>query len=246
MHNKVIKLFIIIAAFIALLPNRALAQDTAPDLVKVVDSMEQAFSKVDSYAAVFVKQERVGGSLLPQETVDIKFKKPFMVYMRWLKGPHEGREALYVQGRYGNKVVGHDGGLLRFITLHMEPTGTTAMKGNRHPITDVGIGRLIEIVTSNFRRAQKESALEARYRGTLDVYGRPAYSFEAVLPREKDRGYYARRIELWVDRGYGLPTKILVYGWDGELLESYEYRDIRLDTGLTDGDFDEKNPGYGF
>jgi len=218
--------------------------DMAPDPVPVLKGMAAAYAKVDDYSATFIKQERVGGKLLPAETIRFKFKKPFMVYMGWLKGPHEGREALYVQGRNDNKVTGHEGGFLGFITINMEPRGPTAMRGNRHPITDVGIGRLVDIVTDNMDRALKDGVLDIRYVGPEDVFGRMAAHITVKLP--EGRGYYAGRIEIWVDGGNGLPVKIEIYGWDGPLWESYGYRNLVINPGIPDEEFDEGFKGYDF
>jgi len=206
--------------------------------------MAPAYEKVDNYTAVFLKQELVNGELLPQETINFKFKKPFRVYMGWLKGPHEGREALYVQGENDNQVVGHEGGFFGFVTVDMEPTGKVAMRGNRHPITDVGIGRLIRIITTNGERAQKEGVLSLVYVGPETVYGRDTHHIRAKLPPGK--GYYGGRIEIWVDAQNGLPIKIEVYGWDGALWESYGYKDLKLNPGLTDAEFMEDYKGYDF
>jgi Protein of unknown function (DUF1571) len=237
-------IYVIILLTIIVVMSDAALLCAQPDPLAIMRGMAPEYEKVDNYTAVFLKQELVEGELLPQETIRFKFKKPFKVYMGWMKGPHEGREALYVRGENDGKVIGHEGGLFGFITLHMEPTGSTAMKGNRHPITDVGIGRLIDIITSNGERALKEGALVLDYIGAEKVYGRDTRHIRAKLPPGK--GYYGARIDIWVDLMNGLPIKIEVYGWDGALWESYGYRDLKLNPGLTDAEFREDYPGYSF
>jgi len=231
-------------------PGTALASGQAevrPDApMKILVGMESAYAKVDDYTANFLKRERVGGELLPEEDILLKFRKPFMVYMKWREGPHGGREALYVQGKNSGKVVGHEGGFFGFITLNMEPRGGIAMKGNRHPITDVGIGRLIEIVMENTRRAGDDGALKFTYSGEEEVLGRNAYRIIEELPAGEDKGYYCRKLELWVDKELGLPIKIIIYGWRDEILERYGYRDLKLNPGLSDSEFDRGYKDYGF
>lgn len=241
--------FVLVGLLVAATPGVPVpdgGKGPAVNPMKVLEGMEAAYAGVGDYTATFLKRELVRGTLLPEENIQLKFKKPFKVYMKWLKGPHEGREALYVEGKYDNKVVGHDGGLIGFITLNMAPTGKTAMRGNRHPITDVGIGRLIGIVMENVRRAGREGALKLIYQGEEEVYGYKAYRISVAFPPEKGRGYYCRRLELWVDRGLGLPVKILIYGWKDEVMESYGYRDIKVNPGLPDSGFDKDNKEYGF
>jgi hypothetical protein len=216
------------------------------DPSKALDGMEAAYAKVNDYTANFLKRERVKGELLPEENILLKFKKPFMVYMKWQEGPHEGREALYVQGMYDNKVVGHEGGFISFITLKMDSKGGTAMKGNRHPITDVGIGRLIGIIMENLRRGEKEGEAKLTFAGGESVFDREAYHIIGDLPPEEEKGYYCKRIEVWVDKGLGLPVKLIIYGWKDEVLERYGYKDLKLNPGLPDSEFDKKNKDYDF
>src|SRR3990172_2566551 len=90
------------------------------DPLEILSRMEREYAKINDYTANFRKKERVKGKVLPEENILLKFRKPFRVYMKWLDGPHEGREAMYVQGRYVDKVVGHEGGIISFITLHMD------------------------------------------------------------------------------------------------------------------------------
>jgi outer membrane lipoprotein-sorting protein len=49
-----------------------------------------------------------------------------------------------------------------------------------------------------------------------------------------------------VDREYQLPVYAEIFDWYGQLIERYGYLDVRLNPGLTDADFDPKNPAYGF
>jgi hypothetical protein len=58
--------------------------------------------------------------------------------------------------------------------------------------------------------------------------------------------YYAGRVILWVDEELRLPIRALIYDFEGNLYERYEHRDLRVNVGLTDADFDPKNPSYGF
>jgi outer membrane lipoprotein-sorting protein len=120
------------------LPAQALpGVDESRTLSTLMAQMESSYARVKDYTAVFHKQERLEGVLLPEETILLKFQKPLKVYMKWIKDPYRGREALYVQGDYDNKVIAHQGGILGLVTLSLDPRGATAMEGNRHPITEI-------------------------------------------------------------------------------------------------------------
>lgn len=61
-----------------------------------------------------------------------------------------------------------------------------------------------------------------------------------------DQGYYGHVILVNMDQTNCLPERIRVYGWKKELLEGYEYSDLRLNVGLTDRGFDRDSSEYGF
>ena len=216
---------------------------SAQDPAELLNGMSGAYSKVEDYTAIFYKQELVKRTVLPEEKIQFKFKKPFKIYMKWLPGPHEGRESLYVRGENGGKVIGHEGGIIGFITLHMETTGNIAMKGNRHPITDAGIGRLIEILDKDLKRGRERGELKLKFLGEDEVYGRRAWHIVKETPAE---GYYAPKMEIWVDKELNLPIKIKIFGPGDEFLESYGYSDLKVNTGLKDEEFTKGYKGYHF
>jgi hypothetical protein len=54
---------------------------------------EAAYNRVITYTAVFHKQQRVAGELLPEETILLKCRKnPFNLYMKWIRAPYKGSE----------------------------------------------------------------------------------------------------------------------------------------------------------
>jgi hypothetical protein len=75
------------------------------------------------------------------------------------------------------------------------------------------------------------------WRGPRD----PGAGDSVFVPR-----YYAGRVELWVDEELRLPIRALIFDHAGELYERYEHRDLRINVGLSDADFDPKNPAYDF
>ena len=74
--------------------------------------------------------------------------------------------------------------------------------------------------------------------------GRDVYQMESVLPKDPEAGYYCHRIVLYLDFMRSFPIGAEVYDFDNQLRESYFYTEIKLNPGLTDRDFDPKNPEY--
>jgi hypothetical protein len=58
--------------------------------------------------------------------------------------------------------------------------------------------------------------------------------------------FYASRMTLWVDDELHVPLQVDLYDHEGRLYEHYEHRDVKLNVGLGDADFDPKNKAYKF
>jgi len=121
-----------------------------------IGQAEAALLQVENYRAIFHKQERVEGRLMEEETVLFKFKRPFKVYMKWMKEPYRGRELLYVEGWNNNRMMVRDSGIMGMMTVSLNPKGSLAMKGNRHPVTDSGLDHLVRLLGDHMRRGVKE------------------------------------------------------------------------------------------
>jgi outer membrane lipoprotein-sorting protein len=212
---------------------------THAEVLDIVESMERAYKNVDDYTATFVKRERVRGRLLPREVMELKFAKPFKVYLRWGSGKHEGQEVLYVDGWNGGKIRAHTG---KFpdITVDLAPDGNLAMRGNRHPITDLGLGNTIKLLARDVRLAGARPGDGASYvdLGTFKIGGATARCVEATTPSLRWSPYYAHKARLCVSTKTDMPLRVMVWDRDGDLLEDYTFKNLKLNVGLTDADFD--------
>lgn len=217
-----------------------------PDPEKWIDEAEAAYHGVGSYTAVVHKQQRVAGKLLPEETIFLKFKKPFSLYMKWIKAPYQGSELLYVAGWNENRVRAHRGGLLRFITRNLDPMDAALMAHNLRPVTDIGLGQLVKTIAVNVRTALNAGELGFSERGEEPVYGRKTRVLEIVFPNEYAGDYHGHRLVINQDAESKIPIRIRVYDQDGQLVENYGYKDLDLDARLADADFDPAHSGYRF
>jgi outer membrane lipoprotein-sorting protein len=217
------------------------------EVMRIIQRMEAAYARVDDYTAVFIKQERVKDKLVPRETMELKFRKPFAAYLKWTGGKKEGQEVIYVRGWNNGKIRAHQG---RFpdITVDLEPENSLAMRGNRHPITDLGIGNTIDLIARDARLASARPVdnVEAYDLGVSTIHGARARCVEVFTPDRRWSGYYAYHARFCVDQSTSLPIRVTVWGRDGELLEDYTYAKVKLNVGLTDQDFSPDNPAYGF
>jgi hypothetical protein len=196
-----------------------------------------ALAAVDSYTAIFHKQERVRARLLPEEVISLRFKRPFKIHMRWLRGPGAGRTSVFVKGADGDRIRVKEAGLVGLIPITLDPTGSLAMKGNRHPITDAGIENLLLKIADNVRRALSQAELTFIQHGIETVWNQPTLRVEGRFPRDPRKGYYCYRAVLWLDLERSLPVLTEIYDTQDDLVERYGYEELRLNAGLTDGDF---------
>ncbi len=228
-------------------PGSILAAGPA-ELVRLLERAERSYAGVYDYTSIMISRDRVQGILLPEQRILLKFQRPFKVYMKWLEGPGKGREGLYVNGAYDGRFLVYEprGVLRRLFTAALDPGDRRVMEKSRHPVTDVGIGRLLEIVGDNARRAARSGVLQVVDRGPGEVAGRPVRTIESILPRDAGAGYYAYRVLLSFDEESGLPIRVVVYDWDDRLVEDYTYSHLRLNPGLPGRDFDPDNSDYGF
>lgn len=206
---------------------------------------EQRLSRVESYVAVFHKQERINGNLTKEETVLFKFKKPFKAYMKWIKEPYYGRESLYVEGCNNNLIKVHECGFLG-LELDLDPRGSLVMKGSRHPITDSGIENVVNLIGRELRKGIRKGEISIGKQGVETIYGRNTRQIEIVFPESQARGYYCYRAVINIDAESELPIRVQIFDWDDRLVESYGYEAVALNAGLNDADFDPRNPAYGF
>jgi outer membrane lipoprotein-sorting protein len=224
--------------------NNARAQDRT-DLEKRFQETEEALAKIDNYTAIFHRIERVNGKLVPEEITFLKFKRPFEVYMKWIN-PYDGQESLYVEGANNNKIRAHGTGLTKLITVNLNPTGSMAMENSRHPITDAGLENLVKLIGSNLRRGLRAGEITSKDHGEQTVYGRKTLEFESILPKDPSKGYYCYRCIVNLDVETKMPIKTQIFDWEDQLVECYGYEHLILNPGLSDKDFDPKNPEYQF
>lgn len=212
-----------------------------------VYAMERAYAGVKDYTATFYKQERVKGSLLPVETVLLKFRKPFSVYLRWTGDNFNGREVLYVRGWNDDKIRAHQGSFPD-ITVNLQPDAALAMKGNRHPITDLGFGEVIDKVVRAAKLSEMRPQDNVQYvdHGESTLYGARVHCIESIAPVKKFSPYYSHRAKVCIDQKTRMPVRITIWDDEDTLVEDYGFANIRLNAGLTDADFDPNNSNYNF
>ena len=238
-------LYVVVLA--GLLTGEARAGESQQRFLQFVARGQVAYEEVRDYTATMQSVERIGEALEPEKAILLKFQRPFKIYMRWLDGASEGREALYVAGENdGRFFVAEKNGLAKFFTARVDPRDPRVLARSRHPVTDVGIGRLLEIIAANTQRAAHAGVLQVVDHGVGKVADRSVRDFETILPRDASQGYYGYRVRVSFDEENHLPIRVVVYGWSDRLVEDYTYMKLVLNPGLAAADFDPHNSAYKF
>ena len=237
------------------------ARDALEDPKHLRDWAKSAIANIEDnirdYTTVFTKREREGGELGPVQIMFLKVRqKPFRVYMYFLAPEdRKGREAIYVEGRNDGKLLGHTTGLIGKVTgtLALDPESWIAMEGQRHPITEVGLLHLTNLLLKAADRESRRDVCRIRLLPGAKINGQPCTCIEAIVPHPTAAHPQSSQMaRIFIDQKLDLPIRYEQYDWTGVaadkpvLIEQYTYVDLKLNVGLTDADFDPRNPGYSF
>jgi len=152
---------------------------------------------------------------------------------------------------YDGKLIVHEAGLMGFMTVYLDPTGMIAMRGQRHPISEIGLTKLVQklIERGEVDRKNPDVTVTITRNFVLDDYQCELIVVTRKQPSGAENDF--SRAEICFDKDRQLPLRYTAYGWgkDGEappLQESYTYKNIDTTVELSEADFDPKNPTYRF
>ena len=221
--------------------------------LRLITACQSRFESVIDYTCTFYKRERINGRLTPLYVMAMKARtKPKSIYFKFAD-PYKGREAIFVEGQNGGRILAHDVGFTKFLagTLELEPSSSRAMEDNRHPITDAGIGALIETVARRWAVELSSDESVIVFDSDVTIGPRHCQLIESIhTRRQPDFLFY--KVRLFIDSELNLPIRFEGYDWPREpgaapdLAEEYSYIDLKLNVGLGDIDFDACNRQYSF
>jgi hypothetical protein len=233
---------------------RQAAHPLDPAIAWAREALERA-TAIHSYSCKLVKREEVDGSLVGPHHLFVKVRnEPFSIYLRYL-APHvmSGREGIYVHGQNENKVIGHLTGFKHrmFGAVKLDPRGSIAMRGNRYPVTDTGLVRMLERTIEVALEDRRHMDVQVRFLHDVKIAERSCSGLELVHPKQRpELRYHIARV--FVDEALQFPMRFEAYRWpdsaEGEprLVEDYTYSDIRFDEKFADEDFSIENQAYAF
>ncbi len=225
----------------------------APAIRWAYQGLEQ-IDNIQDYSATVVKRERIDGKLGKHEYLFAKIRqKPFSVYLYFLDPPSvQGQEVIFIEGQNDGKILAHGTGLQKALgTVKLDPTGYFAMRGQRYPITELGLANLLRRLIEVGEKDSQYGECDVKYIQGAKINNRVCTCIQVThpVPRSNFLFHIAR---IFVDDELNLPVRYESYDWptapgaQPELMEEYTYLNLKLNNGFTDADFDTRNPNYQF
>jgi len=234
-------------------PRASAPADPAAQARRLLAQSKAHFQTVQDYTCTFYKRERMAGRLSEPNAMVMKARAhPQSVYFKFIQ-PNAGREAIWVAGKNNGKIVAHEAGISKVIagTMHLDPKGGMALEENRHPITEAGIGHMIDKVLARWESDLAHPGAHVVIHPQARVGDRPCTMVEEIHAR-KESPLQFHKVRIYIDRELGLPIRYEGFDWparagaEPELVEEYTFVNLRLNPGLKDRDFDPKNAQYSF
>lgn len=246
-------------------------EKTANAVVTMSDVLDMAKSArthlsttLNDYTARFVKQERdSSGMLAPESEILMKVQTrcrneendaPMRVYLAFNKPQNlKGREVIWGADLFDGKMVVHEVGLLLGLkTLWLDPTGFLAMQGQRYPISEIGIMKLIDKLIERGEKDRNNPDISVNIIADQKLDDTTTQVIQIRRSKRSNQEDDFSLAEITIDPERQLILGYRAFGWPDEpegdpvLLESYLYHDVKTNVGLTDVDFDPKNSDYNF
>ncbi|MDR1493517.1 MAG: DUF1571 domain-containing protein [Planctomycetaceae bacterium] len=225
-------------------------------IIKWAQRERPRIRSIKDYTCTLVKQESVNGKELDPCALSMKIRnEPFSVYAKYLEPTKKaGTEAIFVAGQNKGKLWAKGVGILSILgTQSLAPDGKYAMDGNKYPITEVGLARLVDLLIEVGEGDVKNNyECKVQYYEKVAIGQRNCTCIEVIHPKPTPGKFPFYIARIFIDNELQLPIKYESYDWPKkpeekpQLLEVYLYHDLKLNVGLTDKDFDIKNSDYHF
>ena len=124
--------------------------------------------------------------------------------------------------------------------------GAVAMRGQKYPITRVGVRNLTAELLRQFESEARFQECEVAHKTNMKIGGRETTMVQVThpIPRQNFRAHVAR---LFFDNELGILIHYDAFGWPAQpgaqppLEERFTYTNLKINNGYTARDFDANN-----
>lgn len=197
-----------------------------PSVESLVAATRARLDGLTNYQVHLNRQERVGSTLLPAESVVLSIRRnPRAVRLEWPEGAHKGREVIYSATEHdGLMHVNMADSIVPVPRLSIAPDSPMVLKNSRHPITEAGFDTIIHNLEISLEKGSHgdSSGGKLSYGGLEQPAGldRPCHKILRVTPSG----------EMWLvylDPNSQFPAMIQGNAPNGDLLERYSFSAIK-------------------
>ena len=229
-----------------------------PILEIAYQSIKKIEAEVVDYTAELARKERIGEQLMPPSRMQLKIRNPrkdqaFSIYVHFTEPENtKGREVIWINGENENKIIAHEAGFLGLLRVVQPPDSFVAMVGNRYPVTETGLLRLMQKLTQYGIRDRKAGSCEVEIIDDVKVAGVTCKRLRIIHPQKREP-FTFHIAEVDMDMQRLIPIRLATWDWpesdmetEPVLVEEYIYHNVKLNAGLQDIDFDPDNPEYNY
>ena len=223
-------------------------------LRRISQRATERFTKLEGFESQLTRRETVANKPMPQEELQYKFRKePYSLHIKWVGLEAQGRELMYVAGKYDGKVqilTGRTEGLLVPAGMKVArlPTEKEIRGKSRYDIREGGMSLSVQWFAKVVGLMERDPAQAKRMKVLGIVKGRPERpsgleaveetlppDWEPLLPKGGNRTTYFDPDP--ASPSYGLPIVVVAFAETGREVEYYFFDQLQP-TRPTDADFD--------
>ncbi len=232
--KKIILSFLLFFLFFPVIVEAS--SDTARErLSAALEKGIKTYGSVKDYKAVFQKQEKSGSVLGPQETIFLKFEKPFKIFMGWMNTQKKGLQVFYERGKHEGKLAIHKPGLLLGLApvIFLDQNSPWVKEGSEsYNIEDAGIGPFLNDFSEAVKKAERNNQLQVVV--TPDPRGK---TMDVTFAGSKPDDYFAYRVVVHFDEKTSLTDHMELFDWQNQPTGVYSYENLKLNVGNEDLEF---------
>jgi hypothetical protein len=235
----------------------AVAAETADSNFQALKQLHhqavERFKQMEGFECRLTRRETVGSRAMPEEVLQYRYRRePLSLHIKWVGKEAQGREVVYVHGRYDNKVqilTGREPEFFRpsGIKVSRSPSDKDVTSKNRFDIRSGGMAMSIEWFSRVLAQMEKDPAEAQRMRyigpkprreretGLVAVEEKIPPSWEPQLAKG---GRRTTHFDADPDSpSFGLPILIVTLDDSGREVEYYWFDHLKP-VRFTDADFD--------
>jgi outer membrane lipoprotein-sorting protein len=219
--KRTISGIVLLCVFVALNAEEA-------DIGELIGNIRDRWESLSDYTCMletFTKK----GDKEQTSTIEQKFLKPKWIRMQIIDGNGKGSIGIY--NPITNKVRGCKTGILKIIvlTLDLSDSRVSSLRGHR-----IDQGDCLSLI-ERLEKYHTTGELISLERVTMK--GMPAYLFKAEVA-DSSQLWGARKENIWLSEEDWFPLRSEQRLSDGTVVHYSTYRDIEINTGLTEEDFE--------